>query len=117
MANKFNIHSEISKAETLPASFYKDREVFNDIKEKIFLKTWQWIGDEKLVPLPQSVYPFVLLDNYLTEPLLLVRNENDKINCFTNVSLHQIQKACKILLTGFYVRFLAPQVGLEPTTL
>ena len=58
-------------------------------KEKIFLKTWQFIGDENLVPLPQSVYPLVLLDNYLTEPLLIVRNEKDEINCFTNVCTHR----------------------------
>ena len=60
MAQKFNIHQDISKAETLPASFYRDKEVFERIKEKIFLKTWQWIGDENLVALPQSVYPLVL---------------------------------------------------------
>ena len=89
MANKFTIHPNISKAETLPASFYRDDEVFNDIKEKIFLKTWQWIGDENLVPLPQSVHPFVLFENYLTEPLLLVRNKNDELHCFTNVCTHR----------------------------
>ena len=34
----FNINSDISKAETLPASFYKNPELFEFIKEKIFLK-------------------------------------------------------------------------------
>lgn len=89
MSNKFFIHPDISQAETLPASFYRDEQVFNAIREKIFLKTWQWIGDQDLVALPQSVYPFVLLENYLTEPLLLVRNENDEIQCFTNVCTHR----------------------------
>jgi choline monooxygenase len=89
MSNKFFIHPDISQAETLPASFYRDEQVFNAIREKIFLKSWQWIGDEDLVALPQSVYPFVLLENYLTEPLLLVRNENDEIQCFTNVCTHR----------------------------
>ena len=89
MSKKFHIHSDISKAETLPASFYKDQEVFDDIKEKIFLKTWQCIGDKNQVALPQSVYPLVLLDNYLTEPLVIVRNEKDEINCFTNVCTHR----------------------------
>ena len=36
MGNKFYIDSNIKKAETLPASFYKDEQVFKDIKEKIF---------------------------------------------------------------------------------
>jgi len=89
MSKMFYINSDISKAETLPASFYRDKEVFENIKEKIFLKTWQWIGDENLVKLPQSIYPLVLLDNYLTEPLVIVRNEKDEINCFTNVCTHR----------------------------
>jgi choline monooxygenase len=89
MGNKFYIDSDIKKAETLPASFYKDEQIFKELKEKIFLKSWHYIGDENLVALPQSVYPLVLLDNYLTEPILIVRNEDDKINCFTNVCTHR----------------------------
>ena len=40
MPNKYNynIDPDISKAETLPSSFYKDPYVFDDIKSKIFLK-------------------------------------------------------------------------------
>ena len=89
MSKIFYINSDISKAETLPASFYRDKEVFENIKEKIFLKTWQWLGDENLVKLPESMFPLVLLDNYLTEPLVIVRNEKDEINCFTNVCTHR----------------------------
>ncbi len=89
MKGKFHIHPDIAKAETLPASFYRDQGVFDAIKEKIFLKSWQWIGDENLVRLPQSVHPFVLLENYLTEPLLLTRNEEDTISCLTNVCTHR----------------------------
>ena len=89
MKDKFHIHPDITKAETLPASFYRNQEVFDAIKEKVFLKSWQWIGDENLVRLPQSVHPFVLLENYLTEPLLLTRNEEDTISCLTNVCTHR----------------------------
>jgi choline monooxygenase len=89
MTSKFNIDHDITKAETLPASFYKDLSVFETIKEKVFLKSWQWIGDENLVKLPQSVHPFVLLDNYLTEPLLLTKNSNNEISCLTNVCTHR----------------------------
>jgi phenylpropionate dioxygenase-like ring-hydroxylating dioxygenase large terminal subunit len=86
---KFNINPDIKKAETLPASFYKDQAVFGAIKEKVFLKSWQWIGDENLVQIPHSVHPFVLLDNYITEPMLLTRDENNNINCLTNVCTHR----------------------------
>ena len=89
MKHKFHIDPDIKKAETLPASFYRDQAVFDAIKEKVFLKSWHWIGDKNLVKLPQSVHPFVLLDGYLTEPLLLTRNADDEITCLTNVCTHR----------------------------
>jgi len=89
MTSKFNIDQDITKAETLPASFYKDESVFEIIKEKIFLKSWQWIGDENLVRRPESVHPFVLLDSYLTEPMLLTKDKEEHISCLTNVCTHR----------------------------
>jgi len=86
---KFNIDPDITKAETLPASFYKDQAVFEAIKAQVFLKSWQWIGDENAVKLQQSVHPFVLLDGFLTEPLLLTRDQEDDISCLTNVCTHR----------------------------
>ena len=58
MPNKYNynIDPDISKSETLPSSFYKDPNVFEDIKSKIFLKSWQWIGDTELVPKKNYVW-------------------------------------------------------------
>ena len=86
----FYIDSDIKKAETLPATFYKNQEVFDRLKEDVFVKSWQWIGDENsLVPLTESVHPFVLLDSFLTEPLLVVRDKQNKIKCLTNVCTHR----------------------------
>lgn len=85
----YHIHPDIKKAETLPAKFYKDAETFEDLKEDVFLKSWQFIGDENLVRLPQSVHPFVLLDGFLTEPMLLTRDKDEHINCLTNVCTHR----------------------------
>jgi choline monooxygenase len=89
MKDRFSIETDISKAETLPASFYRDKDVFELLKEKVFLKSWQWIGDENLVKLPQSVHPFVLLDGYLTEPLLITKELDETIHCLSNVCTHR----------------------------
>lgn len=89
MNHNFQIDPDISIAETLPASFYKDAEVFELLKEKVFLKTWQFVGDEQLVPRVEDVYPFILLDNYLTEPMVLTRDTSDEIRCMTNVCTHR----------------------------
>lgn len=89
MASKYQIDSDIRKAETLPASFYKDVETFELLKEKVFLNSWQWVGDEHQVSQPLSVHPFILLDGYLTEPLVLTKDKEGEINCLTNVCTHR----------------------------
>ena len=89
MAPQFNIHKDISKAETLPSSFYKNHDIFEQVKEKIFLKSWQWLGDNSSLKLTNSIQPLTLLDGFLTEPILLTRNDEGKINCMTNVCTHR----------------------------
>jgi len=86
---KYIINSDIKKAETLPASFYKDQAVFEALKKAVFLNSWQWVGNENLVKLPQTAHPFVLLEGFLTEPMLLVRDKDGEINCLSNVCTHR----------------------------
>ena len=87
-SNQFYIDPDITKAETLPSSFYRDPLVFEKLKS-IFLSSYHFIGDTNLVPLTGYTYPFVLLKNYLNEPMVLVRNNEDEINCFSNVCSHR----------------------------
>ncbi len=89
MAQKFNIDPNIEKAETLPAAFYRDPAVFEALREKVFLRCWHWLGDVAQIPLPGSVQPLVLLDQFLNEPLMLVRDANDQISCLSNVCTHR----------------------------
>ena len=89
MAKKYYIDPDIKNAETLPTVFYKDTHTFDAVKKNVFLKSWQFIGDESLVALPQSVYPFILLDGFLTEPMLLTRNSKEELSCLTNVCTHR----------------------------
>lgn len=89
MAHNFNVHPDIKKAETLPATFYQDDEVFADMKSKIFLKTWQFIGDSAELKLHNRLKPLYPLDNYLEEPMVLTRNSSNQIHCLTNVCTHR----------------------------
>ncbi len=89
MAYNFHIHPEIEKAETLPASFYKEEQIFNDIKKKVFLKTWQFAGDSDEIGLPNQVKPLNLLDNFLNEPMVLTRGAMDDLRCLSNVCTHR----------------------------
>lgn len=87
---KFDVNPDIKLAETLPGSFYKSQETFDHLKESVFLKTWQWIGHENnLLPQTESAYPFVFLDNFIGEPLALIRNKQNEVNCVSNVCTHR----------------------------
>ncbi|RMG17385.1 MAG: aromatic ring-hydroxylating dioxygenase subunit alpha [Bacteroidetes bacterium] len=85
----YHIHPDIRQAETLPASFYRDAQVFELLRERVFVPSWQWIGDTSLVPLPQQLHPFVLLDGFLSEPMLLTRDAQDQLHCLSNVCTHR----------------------------
>ena len=89
MSHNFFVDPDIKKANTLPSTFYRDEKVLEKMKEQIFLKSWQFVGDENLVKIAKSVHPFVLLDKYLTEPLVLTRDEKDQLHCMTNVCTHR----------------------------
>ena len=85
----FNISDDISSANTLPACFYTDAIIFNQLKDKVFAKSWQLIGNEDTVKTENSVYPFVFVEHFLEEPLVLSKDENGKIYCLSNVCTHR----------------------------
>lgn len=89
MNYNYHIDPDIRKAETLPAAFYQDDGVFAALKTRVFARSWQWIGDVSLVPLARSVYPFFLLENFLSEPLVLTRGADDELHCLSNVCTHR----------------------------
>lgn len=89
MADKFHIDKDISRAETLPASFYRDPAVFENLKEKVFLRTWQWIGHTGLLTAEVTAFPFVLMDGFMTEPMVLTRDSKGGHHCLTNVCTHR----------------------------
>ncbi len=89
MKEAYRINADIRKAETLPATFYTDREVFDALRERVFARSWQWIGDEQMVPLQQMVHPFLFMDGYLPEPMVLARDKDGVVSCCSNVCTHR----------------------------
>ncbi|HVM87987.1 MAG TPA: aromatic ring-hydroxylating dioxygenase subunit alpha [Puia sp.] len=97
--SRFFIDENIAKAKTLDTSFYTDRVLFEDMKEKLFASSWQFIGNTDLVNDNSNVYPFYLLEKYLDEPLVLVRDNDNTIRLLSNVCTHRgnivAEKPCK----------------------
>src|SRR4051795_2222628 len=83
------IDPNIAKATTLSTEFYTTAEYFEAAKEKIFASSWQFIGSKELVKFSGDVQPFILLEGYLNEPLLLTNDEAGNIHCLSNVCTHR----------------------------
>jgi choline monooxygenase len=79
------VDPNIAKAKTLNADFYTSETVFEMCKEKIFAPSWQFIGNTDLVKENGEVSPFVLLENYLDEHLLLTRDKSGQINLLSKL--------------------------------
>lgn len=89
MALNFTIDPDIRKAATLPASFYRDPGVFEALRERVFYRTWQWIGDDRKLEAGTSAVPFVLLEDFLDEPMVLTRDASGGLHCLSNVCTHR----------------------------
>lgn len=85
----FFVDPDIAKAKTLSTDFYIDPKYFQKAKEKIFSRSWQFLGDTSLVEKAGQCFPVNLLENYLDEPLLLTRDKKQQLHCVSNVCTHR----------------------------
>ncbi len=108
------INPDITVASTLPSSFYKSREYFEQMREKVFASSWQLVESGEQASHPEEAYPFTLLSGFMNEPLVLVRNAGNELSCFSNVCTHRgnilVQNA------GKYKRFICNYHGRRFST-
>ena len=81
--------SDITRAETLPGWAYTDPEVYAAQVEQVFARSWQFVCNTEVVRVPGEVFPFVLLEGSLHEPLVLTRDEHDRVHALSNVCTHR----------------------------
>jgi len=86
---RFPIHPDIREAHTLPGSFYTDLGVYEDVKERVFTNSWQWLGVLDAVGEPGTAFPFTMLPGLLDEPLVLTQDEAGIVHCLSNVCTHR----------------------------
>lgn len=96
----FSVDPNIAKAKTIHKDFYTSAEIFEQCKEKIFASTWQFIGSTDLLKEIGDTHPFILLENYLDEPLVLTKDKEGEINLLSNVCTHRgnivVDKPCNL---------------------
>ena len=80
-----NVMSPIETANGLPNACYVDDAMFTHERDTLFRDSWAAIGFGKDIPRPGMVKPV----DFLSTPLLMVRNAEGKINVFENVCRHR----------------------------
>src|SRR5215204_1495972 len=83
------IDNNIKMAATPPGDFYLSEERYAEIKEKIFARSWQLIGDEHDFADNDHLYPVKFMDGCLNEPLLLHKDEDGNSELMSNVCTHR----------------------------
>ena len=81
------VNKKIEEASTIDSSFYTSKSIFSDTK-LIFENSWQFVTHESKLA-KKNAFPFFYLDEYIKEPLLLLKDKIGVLNCFSNVCTHR----------------------------
>lgn len=92
MTARYFVDPDITVAQTLPGRFYHDQAVWQQTRERVFAKSWQWLGSlgdvsETGSLAPRDVLPGLFGD--AGEPLLLARDKSGVLRCLSNVCTHR----------------------------
>jgi nitrite reductase/ring-hydroxylating ferredoxin subunit len=107
---RYAVDADISRASTLSPAYYRDAAAWDATRERVFARTWQWLGDTADVCEPASLSPRTLLPGLLDEPLLLARDAAHALRCLSNVCTHRgnlvVREACRAdhLRCGYHSR-------------
>ena len=85
MLDLANVQAPIELACGLPNACYIDPMMYQQEQNTLFRDSWVAVGFAKDIPQPGFVKPV----NFAGLPLLLVRNQDNKINVFQNVCRHR----------------------------
>ena len=108
---KFTIDEDIRKAETLPASFYKEKEWFEITIPEIWEKCWIFIDNHADHTIAGTLTPLVLLPEVIDEPIVLSTDSDGTVHCLSNVCTHRgklvVTSTCsgqRLLRCGYHGR-------------
>jgi len=91
-----DIDPEICRAATLPGWFYRAPDVYDALRERVFVPSWQFLGSLDRVKVPGQAWPVTLLEGMLDEPIVLTRDRDDRVHCMSNVCTHRGTLVCEV---------------------
>ena len=85
LSNLDSVLTSTDKAKGLPNEHYVSEAVFEEEKKAILFDNWSAIGTGKDIPNIGDVKPI----HFVGMPLIMVRDENNRINVFQNTCRHR----------------------------
>ncbi len=76
---------DASRSYTLPARYYTDPEIFELEKERIFFRTWQYVGHKSQVAKPGDYMTATIVD----QGVFVIRGRDGALRAFYNVCQHR----------------------------
>ncbi|MBL4653107.1 MAG: aromatic ring-hydroxylating dioxygenase subunit alpha [Flavobacteriales bacterium] len=86
--HNFSIDEDITQATTLPGALYSSPSFFEKTKDAIFTKCWHFVTDTDEVRVDGTIFPFVMSQGFLNEPLMITRTD-EGLKCISNVCTHR----------------------------
>ena len=97
---RFEVDPDVARAATIDKSFYLDDAVFAAVQEKVFERSWQWLGPPAACAEAGSLAPCEAFG----EPLLLARDTAGTLRCLSNVCTHRGKVLVEAPCRGDHVR-------------
>jgi choline monooxygenase len=91
----FTVDEDIRVAQSPPGWVYTSPAAFEGQREAVFAASWQLVADTDQLKVPGQVWPTAFLDGVLDEPLLLTRDDEDRLHCLSNVCTHRANLVCE----------------------
>lgn len=81
----YSFEERLTRAATVPSSWYTDPETLALEKQKVFGRSWQLVGRAEQVARPGDYFTASIAD----EPIIVARGEDEKLRAFSNVCRHR----------------------------
>lgn len=85
------LSEDAERSWTLPARYYLDPAIYGAEREKIFFKSWQYVGHKSQVANPGDFVTGYVVD----QPVFVLRDRKGELKAYYNVCLHRAHELLK----------------------